>query len=215
MDAGYSREPPPSGWLRRGCFRAEPFVQATALSSSQSPIGDVAQQLDGLSYALEGIDQGILVLDREHVIVAGHPQRHAKLAPPFLAMSEAERDIVPASRRNLARRARLENAIDPGRDRLDARVLGMHIVDRTTQGPYRGEGIGAHPDGMARIVVCADDIADRVAQALERVRIVDGLVAMEFQADAPDPVVPRNTHEIPPVWNDALVPLVLQDAATL
>ena len=38
---------------------------------------------------------------------------------------------------------------------------------------------------------------------------------MELQADAPDPAVARDADQVPPVRNDPLVPLVLQDRAAL
>ena len=57
----------------------------------------VEEFLEKARYALDGIDQRILMLDRKDIVVAGHPQRRAELPPPRLAMAEAERDVVPAA----------------------------------------------------------------------------------------------------------------------
>ena len=88
----------------------------------------------------------------------------------------------------------------------------MDMVDAVcTQLVNRGDWVPAHPHEMRRIQIHADHRADRVAQADERLRIVDHLAAMVFQGDLLDAVLAGQLYGLLPVRDQYLIPLPFQD----
>ena len=63
----------------------------------------------------------------------------------------------------------------------------MHMIDRRRQHARRGERIGAHPEQMAGIEVRADHRPDRIAQAEQRLDVVDVLLPVQLQAQLATP----------------------------
>ena len=96
-----------------------------------------------------------------------HFQPIAELPPPLFAMTKAERDVRPASRRNVHERAVFEKACGGLHRRVQERVLSVHVIDCLTQGLRCNERVGSHPKEVRWIEVGPDDRPDRLAQFKE------------------------------------------------
>ena len=79
-------------------------------------------------------------------------------------MTITKRDIVPAAVLELVAGRGVDYAVDRAQMGVDARVLGMDMIDRSTEGANGGDRVGAHPDEMAGIEIGSDRFADRVTQ---------------------------------------------------
>ena len=106
-------------------------------------------------------------------------------------------------------------AVDRRGGGIDARVLGVHVIDRRRQRARRGQRIGAHPEQMARIEVRADRRTDRLAQPEQRLHVVDVLLAVQFQAQLAPRRPLRLRHQALPIGDQHLVPLPGQHARGL
>ena len=140
------------------------------------------QKRHALLEALQRRHHRILVLDAEHVIVACNRQRGAKLRPPFLAMAVAKGDVVPGALAKLIARHGLENAVGRRDRRVEARILGMDMIDRIAERADRHDGISPHPHEMARIEVRAHRLSHGIAQVHQCPHVIDVLEPMQLQA---------------------------------
>src|SRR4029077_13217357 len=98
-------------------------------------------------------------------------------------MAAAQGDVVPGPLREVLRRPDLDAPVQRERLWLEARVLGVHVVDGRSERRDRSERVSAHPHQMAGVEIDADRLADRVAQSEEGADTVDILVAVQFEAE--------------------------------
>ena len=174
-----------------------------------------AQELDRFFDAFLGAHRRILVLDRQHAVVADARERRDELAPPRLVVAHPERDVAPRARPEIAAGRGVDDAVDAGIDGIDARVLRMHVVDGVAERDRRRQRIGTHPHEVAGVEVGADRFPHGVAQPLERRDVVDVLIAVKLETQARNALLAGIGDEIAPVGDQHLVPLPAQHVADL
>src|SRR4051794_27794949 len=79
--------------------------------------------------AVERRGQAVLVLDREHVVVADDPERRSEPLPEQQVVAIADAAEDPAPLRDVAVGLEVEDAVDRGVVRVDRGVLRVNVED--------------------------------------------------------------------------------------
>ena len=160
------------------------------------------------------------MLDREHVVVAMATQHRDERLPELVAVTVSARAEVPRAVLEVAVRTRVVVAIDAAFVRVELGVLRVAVEEqaRLAENARALDRIDALPEEVRRIEVRAEDrlaleargLHRRLAEADERVRVVDAEAGVRFPRDL-DAVLRAETRLRRPVRDEHALPLVLED----
>ena len=107
----------------------------------------------------------VLVLDREHVVVADQAQGADEVAPERLAVPVADGPERPRPPAELRVGLRVENPVEPDVVGLQTHVLRVDVIDGVAQHPQRLQHVDPLPDQMRRVevqteVLVGDDLEE-------------------------------------------------------
>src|SRR5580658_8023467 len=117
---------------------------------------DAVEKAGGLGQTLLRREQAVFMFDRQRGIVAEHPQRRDKLAPPLGPVTVAASTENPAAVALMSVRFRIEHASAWKVGWVNLRVLGMDVEDGASKYANGGDRIDALPEEMAGIEVATD-----------------------------------------------------------
>ena len=150
------------------------------------------------------------MLDGEHVIVADHPQIGNEVTPPGQGMAIADRSEGPGPVQDIGIRFGVQGPVDAGVVRVNARVLGVDMEDRTglAQHSDGGDGVNALPPEVGRVEVRADLGARCIAQLEDGFGVVDQKAGVCLNGEL-DVVLFQKPVLLLPVGDGDLLPLVI------
>src|SRR4030042_480851 len=188
---------------------SSPTLNFFKLSPSFKISDGELQNLRGSAYRFIGLELVILVLDADHVIIAGPLQgRHNALPGPEGA-AMAETGEIPRPQLDQGRRLGIQTTVDRG-SRFDPGILAVHVEDALGQGLDGLHGVTAHPKQVAGVEIDSDAGPDGRPQAEEGFRVVDALPAVLFQTE-PQALGLGNGRELPPIGDQSFFPLPFPD----
>src|SRR5215210_9053198 len=94
---------------------------------------------------------------------------------------------------------------------MNARVLGMDMVNRTSQLADSPQRIASHPQSVTRVEIDSHHLASSVAQFEKCLRVIHKLVSMLFHTDPFDAVFVSIIYEVAPIRDRDILPLVTQN----
>src|SRR5262249_35599073 len=125
----------------------------------------------------------ILVLDRDHAVIAGGAHGAEQGGPARIFMPLAHRGEVPRRSIRVAGWREMQDAVATDAVGMQQRVLAVHPANAVAQRLDHGQRVDALPPEVAGIEVEADIAADMGGERFEAGGAEDGDAGMHLQAD--------------------------------
>src|SRR5579872_5886507 len=138
------------------------------------------QKSDRLPQAFLRREDGVLVLDRQDVIVPEHAQRGNELFPPLGAVAVAAGAEDPGPILLVGIELGIEHARRRQVSAVDLGILGVDVENSVAQDTDGGDGVDALPEHVARVVIAAERFTGDRAQPEQRLRAVGNEAGMHF-----------------------------------
>src|SRR5437868_14535430 len=134
----------------------------------------LGEQPGSLDDARSGLDERVLVLDRDHIVVARSLELLRKAAPPLDGSSASDGGVAPG--------VPVEHAVEPDTLAVEDSVLPVREPDPAGETANGCERIDRLPEEMARIEVDRQVRADS-EQPFDRRDVVRGGSGLELEAE--------------------------------
>src|SRR5277367_1531141 len=170
---------------------------------------NTVQKVRSLGQAFLWRQQAVFVLDGQYMIVAEHPQRGNKLAPPFSAMAITTGAENPATIALLGVWPGIEHTGARQVRGIKLRIFGVNVEDGAFEYANGSNGINALPEKMAGIEVAAYAGSRDGAQLEHRFWAIHDKSGMHFDGDF-HTMVGRKLRVLHPVRRDHFAPLPVQ-----